>query len=102
MKISFSVIAGITALIIESLVFLSLFELPPFGTGGSDIIWGLPFFGLITFGLSVSGLISALHHKRRGSTSRGVILTGLVVNALAVAAPIGALLFGILRALLLK
>ena len=27
-------------------------EMPPIGKGGSDIIWALPFFGLVVFALA--------------------------------------------------
>jgi len=50
MKKYFSLLTGIVALGTEVLVFLSLMEMPPFGTGGSDIVWALPFFELVVLG----------------------------------------------------
>jgi hypothetical protein len=40
-------------------------EMPPFNKGGRDIIWGLPFFGLVVLGLAVSGLIAAVSVRHR-------------------------------------
>jgi|SRR5437773_7375321 len=39
-------------------------EMPPFGKGGSDIIWGLPFFGLVVFALATFGFLAALSARR--------------------------------------
>jgi hypothetical protein len=41
-------------------VLLSLMEMLPFGKGASDIIWALPFLGLIIFALAMSGLVVGL------------------------------------------
>jgi hypothetical protein len=65
MKKYFSLITGVVALGTEVLIFLSLMEMPPFNKGGSDIIWGLPFFGLVVLGLAVSGLIAAVSVRHR-------------------------------------
>src|SRR5207247_5659051 len=61
----FSFITAIVALGTEVLVFLSLMEMPPIGKGGSDIIWALPFFGLVVFALAAFGFLAAL--RARGS-----------------------------------
>jgi hypothetical protein len=55
----FSLGSGILALGIEVFVGLSLTEMPPFGKGGSDIVWALPFFALLIFALAMPGLLVA-------------------------------------------
>jgi len=101
MKKYFPLSAGILALVIETMVFLSLMELPPFGKGDSDIIWGLPFFGLIVLGLTIFGLRSAMNSKRDPQGDGKLATAGLVVNGLGLAIPILLLLFGIIRAVFL-
>jgi hypothetical protein len=99
MKMYFCFITGIFALGTEVLVFLSLMEMPPFGKGGSDIIWALPFFGLVVLGLGISGFISAIcvRDKNRGGR---LVIAGLLMNGLSLAVPILALIFGVGRLLL--
>jgi len=96
----FPLLTGILALGIEVLVFLSLLEMPPFGKGGSDIIWGLPFFGLIILGLAIPGLTLAMSARSTLQGDRRLIIIGLIMNGLSLAAPILALVFGVGRALL--
>jgi hypothetical protein len=100
MKTYFSLITGIIALGTEVLVFLSLMEIRPFSKGASDIIWALPFFGFVVFGLGVSGLISAV--RVRGSAARGrkLVTAGLLMNGLSLAVPILVLVFGVGRLLI--
>lgn len=100
MKTYFSLITGIIALGTEVLVFLSLMEIRPFSKGASDIIWALPFFGFVVFGLGVSGLISAV--RVRGSAARGrkLVTAGLLMNGLSLAVPILVLMFGVGRLLI--
>lgn len=100
MKTYFSLITGIIALGTEVLVFLSLMEIRPFSKGASDIIWALPFFGFVVFGLGVSGLISAV--RVRGSAARGrkLVTAGLLMNGLSLAVPILVLIFGVGRLLI--
>lgn len=100
MKTYFSLITGIIALGTEVLVFLSLMEIRPFSKGASDIIWALPFFGFVVFGLWVSGLISAV--RVRGSAARGrkLVTAGLLMNGLSLAVPILVLMFGLGRLLI--
>jgi hypothetical protein len=100
MKTYFSLITGIIALGTEVLVFLSLMEIRPFSKGASDIIWALPFFGFVVFGLAVSGLISAV--RVRGSAARGrkLVTAGLLMNGLSLAVPILVLMFGVGRLLI--
>ena len=102
MKKYFSLLTGLLTLGMESLVFLSLMELPPFGRGGSDIIWGLPFIGLIVFGLSVSGLVSAFSTQSNSQADRNLMVAGVILNGLSFALPVLVLMFGIGRALLLS
>ena len=101
MKKYFPLGTGILALGIEVLVFLSLMELPPFGKGDSDIIWGLPFFGLIVLGLAVLGLLATLRAQSNSEYSRGLIIAGWITNSLSLAIPILLLLIGIVRAVFL-
>jgi hypothetical protein len=75
-------------------------EMPPFGRGSSDIIWGLPFFGLIILGLSIPGLTLAIRTQRDLQGQRKLIIAGLIMNGLSLAIPIIVLLFGIIRVLL--
>jgi hypothetical protein len=100
MKTYFSLITGIIALGTEVLVFLSLMEIRPFSKGASDIIWALPFFGFVVFGLGVSGLISAV--RVRGSAARGrkLVTAGLLMNGLSLAVPILVLMSGVGRLLI--
>ncbi len=84
----FSLITAIVALAIEVLVFLSLMEMPPFGKGDSDIIWALPFFGLIVFGLGISGFIAALNHRRNAARRSNLGNAALLLNGVTVAIPI--------------
>jgi hypothetical protein len=97
MKKYFSLIAGIVALGTEVLIFLSLMEMPPFGKGGSDIIWGLPFFGLVVFGLAISGLIAAVSVRRSATRGEKLITAALLMNGLSLAIPILVLTFGVGR-----
>lgn len=99
MKKYFPLGGGILALGIETLVFLSLMELPPFGKGDSDIIWGLPFFGLSVFGLAVSGLHAALRARSDSQGTGRLATAGLVTNGMSLAIPVLLLLFGIIRAI---
>jgi peptidoglycan/LPS O-acetylase OafA/YrhL len=81
-------VTAIVALGTEVLVFLSLMEMPPFGKGGSDIIWGLPFFGLVVFALATSGFLAGLS-ARRNSIRRGKMVTvGFLLNRLSLIIPI--------------
>ena len=84
----FSLGSGILALAIEVFVALSLMEMPPFGKGGSDIIWALPFFALIIFALATSGLLVARSaiHQTSGTGKFG--MAGVLLNALSLAIPI--------------
>ncbi len=97
MRIFFSLLTGTLSLGIELLIFLALMELRPFGKGDSDIIWGLPFFGLIVLGIAVPGLLAALNaHKQRQIPER-LVIAALIMNALSLAIPVLALLFSIGR-----
>jgi len=74
----FSLATGILALGTEALVFLSLMELPPFGKGGSDIIWALPFFGLVVVGLSTVGIRAAIRANSNPSHAGKVVVAGFI------------------------
>ncbi len=88
MRKYFPLSAGILALVIETLVFLSLMELPPFGKGDSDIIWALPLFGLIVLGLTISGLRTAVSATRDPQSNGQLATAGMVMNVLGLAIPI--------------
>ena len=96
----FSILTGALALGTEGLVYLSLMEMPPFGKGGSDIIWGLPFFGLVVLGLAISGLTSAIRALYNSQGGSGLINAGLIMNGLSLVVPVLLIVFGIGRALL--
>jgi len=99
-KMYFSLMTGILALGTEVLVFLSLMEVPPFGKGGCDIVWALPFFGLVVLGLTIPGMMSAISGRSSLIRSGNLVTVGLLINAFALAIPILLLLFGVGRALL--
>ena len=83
----FSLGSGILALGIEIFVGLALMEMPPFGKGGSDIIWALPFFALIVFALATPGLLAALNTTRKPTRAKFAI-AGLALNGVSLAIPI--------------
>ena len=84
----FSLGTGILALGIEVFVGLSLMEMPPFGKGGSDIIWVLPFFALVVFMLAMPGLLAALGATRKPTRAGKFAMAGLVLNGVSLAIPI--------------
>ena len=92
-----SLIAGIVALGIEILVFMSLMEMPPFGKGSSDIIWGLPFFGLLVFALAIVGLATALSASRNPAQKTKLAAASLLLNGLSLAIPILVLVLAVGR-----
>jgi hypothetical protein len=98
----FSLGSGILALGIEVFVCLSLMEMPPFGKGGSDIVWALPFFALLIFALAVPGLLAGLDATRVSTTSRRAgkfAMAGLVLNGVTLAIPILLLVMAVGRLL---
>jgi hypothetical protein len=84
----FSLGSGILALGIEVFVGLSLMEMPPFGKGGSDIIWALPFFALVVFALAMPGLLAAISATRKPTRAGKFAMAGLALNGLTLAIPI--------------
>jgi hypothetical protein len=84
----FSLGTGILALGIEGFVGLWLMEIPPFGKGGSDIVWALPFFALLIFALAMPGLLVGLSatHKPRRVTK--FAMAGVALNGASLAIPI--------------
>jgi hypothetical protein len=91
--------SGILALGIEVFVGLSLMEMPPFGKGGSDIVWALPFFALIIFALAMPGLLAALSATRKPTRTRKFAIAGLALNAASLAFPILLLVVAVARLL---
>jgi hypothetical protein len=96
----FSLITAVVALGTEVLVFMSLMEMPPFGKGGSDIIWGLPFFGLVVFALAISGLLAALAVRRNPTRAGKLARAGFLSNGLSLAIPILVLVLAVGRLLI--
>ena len=94
-----SLIAGIVAVGIEGLIFMSLMEIPPFSNGGSDIIWGLPFFGIVLFGFAIFGLAAALSARRNPAQKTKLAATGLLLSGLSLAIPILVLVLAVGRLL---
>jgi len=78
---------AIVALGTEVLVFLSLMEMPPFGKGGSDIIWALPFFGLVIFALATFGFLTALSARRSPTHAGKLAAAGVLLNGLSLLIP---------------
>jgi len=63
-------------------------EMPPFGKGGSDIVWALPFFALVIFALAMPGLLAALSATRIPTRAGKFAIAGLVLNGVTLAIPI--------------
>src|SRR5258708_25255551 len=63
-------------------------EMPPFGKGGSDIVWALPFFALIIFALAIPGLLAALSATRKHTRTGKFAIAGLALNGVSLAFPI--------------
>ncbi len=58
-------------------------EMPPFGKGGSDIIWALPFFGLVIFALATFGFLTALSARRSPTHAGKLAAAGVLLNGLS-------------------
>jgi hypothetical protein len=95
----FSLGSGILALGIEVFVGLSLMEMPPFGKGGSDIVWALPFFALIIFALAMPGLLAALSATRKPTRTGKFAIVGLTLNGVSLAFPMLLLVVAVARLL---
>ena len=83
----FSLGTAIVALGTEVLVFLSLMEMPPFGKGGSDIIWALLFFGLVIFALATLGFLTALSARRSPMHAGKLATAGVLLNVISLLIP---------------
>jgi len=95
----FSLGSGILALGIEVFVGLSLMEMLPFGKGGSDIVWALPFFALIICALAIPGLLAALSATRKATRPGKFAIVGLALNGVSLALPILLLVVAVGRVL---
>ena len=62
-------------------------EMAPFGKGGSDIIWALPFFGLVVFGLAIFGFLTALSARRNPAQAGNLATAGILLNGLSLLSP---------------
>ena len=100
MKQYFPMVIGILAIGVEVIVFLALMEIPPFGKGDSDIIWGLPCFFLIVLALAISGILLAITLKNNRQPNNKLVVYGLALNGLSLAIPVLLLLFSIIRSFL--
>ena len=63
-------------------------EMPPFGKGGSDIIWALPFFGLVVFALATLGFLTALSARRSPTHAGKLAAAGVLLNGLSLLIPL--------------
>jgi len=95
----FSLGTGILALGIEGFVGLSLMEMPPFGKGGSDIVWALPFFAVLVFALAMPGLLVGLGATRKPRRMSKFARAGVALNGVSLAIPILLLVLAVGRVL---
>jgi hypothetical protein len=95
----FSLGTGILALGIEGFVGLSLMEMPPFGKGGSDIVWALPFFALLIFAVAMPGLLVGLSATRKSTRVGKFARAGVALNGASLAIPILLLVLAVGRVL---
>jgi len=95
----FSLGAGILALGIEGFVGLSLMEMPPFGKGGSDIVWALPFFALFIFAVAMPWLLVGLSATRKPTRVGKFARAGVALDSASLAIPILLLVLAVGRVL---
>jgi len=62
-------------------------EMPPFGKGSSDVIWALPFFGLIIFAFGIFGFLAALSAKCSPTRAGKLATAGVLLNGLSLLIP---------------
>jgi hypothetical protein len=74
-------------------------EMPPFGEGGSDIVWALPFFALVIFALAMPGLLAALSATRKPTRTGNFAMAGLALTGVTLAIPILLLVVAVGRVL---
>ena len=63
-------------------------EMPPFGKGGSDIVWALPFFALLIFAVAMPGLLVGLGATRKPRRMSKFARAGVALNGASLAIPI--------------
>jgi len=97
----FSLGTGILALGIEGFVGLSLMEMPPFGKGGSDVVWAMLFFALLIFAVAMPGLLVSLSATRKLTRVDKFARAGVALNGVSLAIPILLLVLAVGRALVL-
>jgi hypothetical protein len=74
-------------------------ELPPFGKGGSDILWALPFFALIVSAVAIPRLLAGLGVMRILTQAGKLAMAGLVLNGVTCSIPILLLVMPVSRLL---
>ena len=74
-------------------------EMPPFGKGGSDIVWALPFFALLIFAVAMPGLLVGLSATRKPTRVGKFARAGVALNGASLAIPILLLLLAVCRVL---
>lgn len=78
---------------------MSLMEMSPFGKGSSDIIWALPFFGMVVFALAICGLVAALNASPHPAQKTKLAAASLLLNGFGLAIPILVLILAVGRLL---
>ena len=74
-------------------------EMTPFGKGGSDIVWALPFFALLIFAVATPGLLVGLSATRKPTRVGKFAMTGVALNSAGLAIPILLLVLAVSRVL---
>ena len=74
-------------------------EMPPFGKGGSDIVWALPFCALIILALAMPGLLAGVSATRLPTRAGKFAVAGVVLNGVTLAIPILLLVIAVSRVL---
>ena len=74
-------------------------DMPPFGKGGSDIVWALPFFTPLIFALAMPGLLVGLSATRKPTRVSKFARAGVALNGASLAIPILLLVLAVGRVL---
>ena len=76
-------------------------EMPPFGKGGSDVVWAMLFFALLIFAVAMRGLLVSLSATRKLTRVDKFARAGVALNGVSLAIPILLLVLAVGRALVL-